>query len=379
LDLSAAQIPRRQFSVYGSMNPFIQQIFSVPLLIAYYCIAVGSALITYAALRIGYSMIVPWIPHLECCNCCTGCVKCIKLTSQAFINAGAELAKPWIHIPLLIGLILTVVVALLLFAAIEEAHSQFNAPLAEADQAILGVINQINTFTLSIPASVKGFTDSWENNLEAVAYTTANNGVNSVKAFLASAFQAIQNAINSCLNSVDAGGLIQVVIPDAINEDILPLIQIPPHFLPRIPLLDVSALLLPSSIAGVQRSLGPWVDTTVGELYTAATVILIVAIILIILPMGAVCGAFIKPFIPRKVNEFFLKPDYETTEEEQNANSVDLEPLPPLTTTAVADYDEEANEPKKTKKPSSKRANSVQVPMNNFAVSEPKFVENPSY
>jgi len=348
LDLSAAQIPRRQFSVEVELTPFVTEVFNIPLVIAYYLVAVGAVLITYSAARVGWSVIKPWIPRANCLGCAQ-CVKCLTLTAKAMQNVAQTIVKPWIHIPLLIGLALTLVVSLLLFAAVDNVDLEIRGPLKQADDAILGIIWKINNFTADIPGEVKSFTDSIETVVEGSAYTTLESGVSSIKGFLSSGFNAIQNAINLCLSSLS---LPQITIPNTIPEDVVGvLVNIPKSFLPRIPLLDLSALYLPESMAGIEAALVPWIDDRMREFREVITVLLIIAVILIVLPGSALAGAFIKPFIPHNINEFFLRPDYEDHPEmEEKEDDLELN---------------------KTK---SHKSNSSSI-----SISDPKFVEPPPY
>jgi len=339
IDLSSIKIPNRQFSVEETMSPFVYKVFNVPLLIAYYLISVGTVLIAYSAVRIGIALVLPWFPRLSC----TGLekvAKCLTLTSLAIKKTWKKFKKPYIHIPFIIGLVMTVVVSVLLFTAIAEVSEEVKEPLANADQAILGVIWQINNFTLAIPVKVQGFVDGIEGEVQTAAYNILVPSINTMKSYLSNGFDNIASAINSALASLDGPGII--VIPDQISEQNGPLVGIPLNFMPPCPLLNLDALLLPESMAAVESTFDPWINDRIAEFYEVASALLIASIVLLLLPSVALMITFCKPFVPHSVNQFFLKPEYAPIEET----------------------------PKKKKK-----KHSSSTKMDDFAISEPQLVE----
>jgi len=306
LDLSAAKIPSRDFSVEQAMEPFIDKVFDVPGLIAWYLEAIGITLLAYSGSRILLALFIPWFPMLNC----TGIekvAKCFSLTTKAITNVTIKLQKPWIHLPLIIGLVLTLVISLLLFAAIDEAREEVLQPLADCDMYIKEVLNLVNNFTLAIPQQVKTFIDNYSNEMQNFASVTANDGIDQVKSLMTNNFRGIASALNGPLISLS---LPTINIPDNMDETVSKVLNVPTQFIPEMPLIDLSALLLPASIAGVQQAIAPWVDDRFTEFVQVATVLLFISIGLIVIPGIALCGTFIEPFIPHQVNEFFLHPDY---------------------------------------------------------------------
>jgi len=236
---------------------------------------------------------------------------------------------------------MTVVVSVLLFTAIAEVSEEVKQPLANADQAILGVIWQINNFTLAIPVKVQGFVNGIEGEVQTAAYNILVPSINTMKSYLSNGFDNIASAINSALASLDGPTII--VIPDQISEQNGPLVGIPLNFMPPCPLLNLDALLLPESMAAVESTLDPWINDRIAEFYEVASALLIASIVLLLLLSIALMLTFCKPFVPHSVNQFFLKPEYAPIEET----------------------------PKKKKKHSSS------TKMDDFAISEPQLVEQP--
>jgi len=122
---------------------------------------------------------------------------------------------------------------------------------------------------------------------------------------------------------LDPNNLLPINIASYIDEATVgPLITIPVNFLPPIPLLDVTPLLLPANISKIEATITPWVDDRMHDFYEVAEVLLIISIILMVLPGSALVGAFIKPFIPHSVVQYFLHPDYK--DQDMNSNGTEF-------------------------------------------------------
>jgi hypothetical protein len=327
LDLSKARIPDRDFSVEGEMTPFIKKACNIPVIVAYYIIAIGAVLLAYGAARLGYAFITPWIPRLRCCTV-TGelCVKCVSNTTKGMKNVALELQKPWIHIPFAIGIILVVVVTVLLIAQVDKTRVEIEKPLKKCDDGILDVVNLINNFTASIPPKVKAFTDNMARQLESDVTAVAEDALNTVKDELTAVFHQITDAINSALSAI---GLGNVQIPDRISEIQAPFIDLPKEWLPRIPLIDLSSLYLPRSMAFMSKSFGPVVKKVIDGFSQVVYALLILGIVLTCLPGFILACVFLKPFIPKPIKKFFLKPDYVI--EVEMTSTKDPEANPPTT------------------------------------------------
>jgi len=312
LDISAIRIPDRDFSVESEMTPFIEKVFNIPVLVAYYMIALGAGFLAYGIARLAWAAVIPWIPRLnnKGCACCT---KCITATTQGFANISKEITKPWIHLPLVLGILLTLAVSLFLFAAVDTVQREVKVPLRKTDEGILQVLYKVNNFTLDVPVEVKKFTDKYQDAAEAAAVNTLRQGTETLKNGLGSSFVSVGNVLNSALNQLS---LPNVRILDRIDESLAPLIDLPTDFIPNLPLIDVSSLLLPHSLAAMEKSLGPWIDDRCREFREVATVLLIVGIVLITAPGIVLLAVFIHPFIPNSIKDFFNRPDYADEEED---------------------------------------------------------------
>lgn len=110
------------------LTPFVQDVFEVPQVMALYLNVLGiqttqkfsphtgSILIAYSGLRLIWAFVDPFVPRLEC-GALGNCLKCIKLCGQSTYAVVKELAKPWIHVPLIVGILMTFFCVAILFVA----------------------------------------------------------------------------------------------------------------------------------------------------------------------------------------------------------------------------------------------------------------------
>lgn len=121
-DLTAVRIPEYiiQWSFVEEMNPFLNDLFHIPRVIAAYCNIIGSILIAYVGVRVALAFFNPFIPRYACIGKAKGCAICIHaITScgKGSVKATGVLVRPWIHIPLIIGILMIFVVAIYIFYA----------------------------------------------------------------------------------------------------------------------------------------------------------------------------------------------------------------------------------------------------------------------
>jgi hypothetical protein len=324
LDLSAARIPDRGFSADKELYPFIQQIFNIPRLIAYYVRIAGAILLAYAGIRLLFALLSPFLPRPDCLWCCgVSCAKITKVTSKSVANFFTTLLKPWVHVPLIFGICLILLVVLFLNPNITILQEQMKIPLVEADKATSEFISKINEYIVKIPKEAV----DWLNSQLALGMAAIRTQVyprmmtvllevNKVLAF------GIQRPLNQFLVTLDAS-LGRVDIPlFTINENYL---VVPEAFIPPIPPIPTEELLIPLDLVSLQKPISPWVDDRIEEMRDIANEILLVGIWLVIIPGIFLVWAMAKACIPHGVNDFFLRPDfYEATGKNKDAKDEEM-------------------------------------------------------
>jgi len=316
VDLSELKIPNADFSVYREVSPFIQQVYNVPRTGAYYIEYAAIILLIYAGIRLFIALISPFLPRPDFDWCCgISCGKVISVSSEGVQGFFRMLSKPWVHVPLTFGICLVLLVVLFLNPNIQKLNTDMKTPLYEADVATSNFISQVNNFIQAIPTEAI----NWINEQEKKIWEDVTNFLDQMMFSLLYDFNEfirndIQNTINQLL--LDIGDSNTVTFPSFESQEVFFLI--PRNLLPPIPYIPTDDLLIPTNLLNIEKPLSPWVNDIVGELQSISNSILIFGIWLIVLP-GIVClWGFLKPFIPRKVNNFFENPDFkEATNKEK--------------------------------------------------------------
>jgi len=115
----------------------------------------------------------------------------------------------------------------------------------------------------------------------------------------------IQAEINTVFSLIG----IQVVNLGSISRNILP-ITAPPSFIPSIPGFNAAKMEIKNDTLSLHRTLAPWVSDRIDDMLTVAWIIFWIGFGIAIIPAILVICSFLSAFIPEKVNDFFLVPQF---------------------------------------------------------------------
>jgi len=119
-------------------------------------------------------------------------------------------------------------------------------------------------------------------------------------------FQTVQDRINKVIVGDLHMYAVSFPVVTAANLDI----KFPTDFLPKFPSFSLNALLISQDLISLRTALGPWVNRQMQIGRDVARIFMWIGVAICIFPALAVLGAFIYPFIPHSVKEFFFHPSF---------------------------------------------------------------------
>jgi hypothetical protein len=311
--LDVLRIPEREFSVYQKLAPFVDEVFDITVTIAIYCTIIAVLMLIYAALRLVFALLLPFIPRAGCGDCAENCIRCLTACAKAHMNVAKELVKPWIHVPLIIGLIMTFVSLFFLFVAIDEIDQGIRIPIKETDKLVIKLFTEINEVSEQLPILVNRGINELQDQVVNEALLTALDGIDFILQALANRFRSVETIINDVLSLMSVPG---INIDDYIDAASIGLNNLNLDVIPRIPLVPTDLLRIPLDCCSIETAMSPWIDDRMQELRDVAFVLLWISVTLAGLPTAKLIAVFVHPFIPHSVNEFFTHPDWNTEADE---------------------------------------------------------------
>jgi len=233
-------------------------------------------------------------------------MKATKLSAQSTAYAAKKMTKPWIFLPLLAGILIILAVWLLILIKLDEASTNIRKPLVEADIAIREFIDLVNNFTTYVVVKAEDFIDEYKDEITSNAIEYINKGLNDVLSSINTVKDDFEQNLDEIVNvKMDQK---YVFIP---TWDYTTLgITIPETFVPDLPKIDTSSLLIPRNLLSLENSIMPWVDSQLNHVRNVALIILYIGLCVAGLPALAILIACCKPWVPHRANEFFTDPKF---------------------------------------------------------------------
>jgi len=294
------------------MTPFVQEFFDVFRTIAYYLIVVGALLAVYVVIRVLYAFLYAFLPSpilIKKHSKKAKCLKCATMTAKAFGKLIYQVLKPWVHVPLIIGILMIIVSLMYVTPSINKVDQQIRLPLNKTDQAIMNVIYKMNDFTRQAPLEVKEFMDGWMDVVFISAFNAIQSLLNDFNGVLKDINDFVQDDVEPLVNNLmDAIGAPHVAIPTWDQNTLR--IGVPSEFVPSIPAINVDSLLVREDLISVQRAIVPWVDDRIAEARKVSSDIFWIGFGIAILPAISLILAFASGFLPKKFKKWMRDPGF---------------------------------------------------------------------
>jgi len=313
--LLALKIPSRSFSIQAELTPFVEKIFDFPRTIADYCNIIGAVLVAYAAFRLLFALIQPFVPLSKSVDGTPAdyCLRFGKACVLGWSHFFSKLTRPWINLPLLIGIIIICLTVIWLIPGIIILKNDIKKPLHNIDNALGLLRNDINNYTEKVPTTVNNYVRKWQDIINNDVFTAFYNVMNQKVLYnLNQDIGQIQTPINQVLSQMGAG-TIQFPVLDLATLGV----TTPNNWMPYIPPLNASDLQIPSGLFSVENSVGPWVDERMNDVDKILWRFLIVGIILVAIPGASLLCSLLYPFLPRRIDDFFLHPGFWDLDEQK--------------------------------------------------------------
>jgi len=329
-DLAVVAIPPRDFSVYLEISPFVQKVFVIPKLVAYYAWLIGVILMVYSCFRMFCSFMYAFTPRpgLSFTKMNLGAkiaVKGFVSTAKGSVGAFRQLKKVYIFVPLALGIAMMCIVSLWAYQQIDELDAEIRAPLISCDLKIRIFLDRVNNFTTGVPEKAQTWIDQQQDLITSYAFGSIFTALDQILSSVNGYVLTVQDDINSIFSVFSVP---PITLP-TFDERTLG-ITTPNQLIPHIPHLNLTNMMIPDTILSLNRSIGPWVDDQMNQIRSIATTTWWIGFCIMILPAVTVVCAFFRPFTPHPVEIFFLEPTFLEEEQETPDNPKDIH-LSPVT------------------------------------------------